>query len=119
MWNESRCPNGFVRKDYKDNSRLDNIETSPKLKAIASEEAVLYNCPFAEQDVLVVKKGLLDVKVGDTISSQQAGGIFNKVTEVANHGRTLPYDSQFPQKSDTITGGPKSTPFSLSITFKV
>ena len=85
-WDETQCPQGFVRKDYSDPDRIDNIVVSPNLKVVRSDKAVLYKCPAGDHVALVVKNGKLDVKQGDTISSTQAEGVFKKVLAILKLG---------------------------------
>ena len=59
------------------------------MKVVTSDDAILYSCPVREQEVLITKKGALKVKKGDTISSTQAEGIFNKVEDIATVGMLI------------------------------
>lgn len=88
-WNETRCPQGFVLKDYSDESRINNIVASKKLKLITGKEATLYKCPAKRGSVIVAKKDVLIGNSGDIISSTQAQGILHKVSNVAYQGKTV------------------------------
>ena len=87
-WNERRCGQGFVLKDYSDTTRIDNIVTSSKLKVINSKQEVLYKCPNGDHSVLILRKRKLYVKIGDILSSTQAEGIFHKITKAIYSSKT-------------------------------
>ena len=86
-WNERRCGQGFVLKDYSDITRINNIVTSSKLKVIKSKQEVLYKCPNGDHSVIILRKRKLFVKTGDIISSTQAEGIFHKITKAIYFGK--------------------------------
>ena len=87
-WNERRCGQGFVLKDYSDTTRIDNIVTSSKLKVINSKQEVLYKCPNGDHSVLILRNRKLYVKIGDILSSTQAEGIFHKITKAIYSSKT-------------------------------
>ena len=85
-WNENKCRKGFVRKNYGDRSRIDQIVTKSNIKIINSDDLKLYGCPVEDTFVVVAKQSKMKFRKGDVISSTQAEGIFHKIHDVANTG---------------------------------
>lgn len=91
-WNESRCPHGLTHVDYTDPNRINNILIASNVKVIDPNTTIIYRCPvlIPDQDdvtsVFVVPKGL-GIKVGDVLSSAQAGGIMHKVNDTTTIGK--------------------------------
>lgn len=86
-WNETRCPQGFVQKNYGNITRIDNIVVSKDLKVVTSEEAILYSCLTDHSTYIVLKIDSLHVRVGQIISSTQGEGILGKVTKIRYLGK--------------------------------
>ena len=91
-WNETRCPHGLVHVDYSDPNRINNTLIRSNVKAIDPNSSIIYSCPviFPGQDdvtsVFVVPRGL-GIKVGDVLSSAQAGGVMHTVNDTATIGK--------------------------------
>ncbi len=91
-WNETRCPNGLVQVDYTDPNRINNTLLRSNVKVIDPNTTIIYSCPviLPGQDdatsVFVVPRGL-EIKVGDVLSSAQAGGVMHKVNDTKTLGK--------------------------------
>ncbi|XP_078343101.1 uncharacterized protein LOC144628871 isoform X1 [Oculina patagonica] len=90
-WNETRCPHGLVQVDYKDPNRINNTLIRSNVKVIDPNTTIIYSCPVIlpgqdfETSVFVVPRGL-EIKVGDVLSSAQAGGVMHKVNVTTTTG---------------------------------
>ena len=91
-WNETRCPHGLVHVDYSDPNRINNTLIRNNVKVIDPNTTIMYSCPvlLPSQDeatsVFVAPKGL-GIKVGDVLSSAQAGGVMHKVNGTTTAGK--------------------------------
>lgn len=91
-WNETRCPHGLVQVDYADPKRIENTLLRSNVKVIDPNTTVIYNCPVhfpGREDttsIFVAPRGL-GIKVGDVLTSAQAGGLMHKVNDTATIGK--------------------------------
>ena len=77
--------------DYSDPQRIKNVQLAKNVKIVEPNETVIYACPITsdvEEDpsLIFVAPRALDVKVGDLLSSPQAGGIMHKIVNTVNDG---------------------------------
>ena len=91
-WNETRCPHGLVQVDYTDPNRINNTLIKSNVKVIDPNITIIYSCPvlLPGQDdatsVFVAPRGV-GIKVGDVLSSAQAGGVMHKVNDTTITGK--------------------------------
>ena len=91
-WNETRCPHGLVQVDYTDPNRINNTLIKSNVKVVDPNTTIIYSCPvlLPGQDdatsVFVAPRGL-GIKVGDVLSSAQAGGVMHKVNDTTTTGK--------------------------------
>jgi len=77
--------------DYTDPNRINSTLLKSNVKVIDPNTAIIYSCPvlLPGQDdatsVFVAPRDL-GIKVGDVLSSAQAGGVMHKVTDTTNTG---------------------------------
>ncbi|XP_031553781.1 uncharacterized protein LOC116290811, partial [Actinia tenebrosa] len=85
-WNETRCPNGEVKIDYSDPTRIENTQIKGNVTIISPEKVTMYRCAANDLDdnivTVFVFNANLTLKPGNVISSNQAGGVFHKVSDV-------------------------------------
>ncbi|KAI8515001.1 hypothetical protein Bbelb_075920 [Branchiostoma belcheri] len=91
VWNEQRCPSGFVRPDYSDESRILRSLVHSNVKYVDPKKVILYSCPVepilretATDTTLFVAYPKIDAFDGDIISSPQSGGVMHWVDKVEN-----------------------------------
>ncbi|XP_068732633.1 uncharacterized protein [Montipora capricornis] len=89
-WNETQCPLGLLKVDYKDTKRIENTMIRSNVKVINPDIATIYRCPTSpdmddRMSVFVAPRSL-GIKIGDVLSSPQAGGLMHKVNETTNTG---------------------------------
>ena len=77
--------------DYTDPNRINNTLFKSNVKVIDPNTAIIYSCPvlLPGQDdatsVFVAPRDL-EIKMGDVLSSAQAGGVMHKVNDTTNMG---------------------------------
>eukprot|EP00058_Branchiostoma_floridae_P027962 XP_002613453.1 hypothetical protein BRAFLDRAFT_84589 [Branchiostoma floridae] len=91
VWNEQKCPSGFVRPDYSDESRILRSLVHRNVKYVDPKKVILYSCPVepivretATDTTLFVAYPKIDAFDGDIISSPQSGGVMHWVDKVEN-----------------------------------
>lgn len=78
--------------DYTDPKRIQNTLLRSNVKVINPNSTIIYNCPVIlpgrddTTSVFVAPRGL-GIKVGDVLSSAQAGGLMHKVNLTTNTGK--------------------------------
>ncbi len=84
-WNEDKCPQGVVRPDYSNPSRVDNTVMSDKAIFVDPTDLLIYFCPVMVNNetgdttnVYIVREDR-GWKAGQILSSPQAGGILTKL----------------------------------------
>ncbi|XP_048576746.1 uncharacterized protein LOC5510655 isoform X3 [Nematostella vectensis] len=90
-WNTTRCPDGFVKVDYSNTSRINNTVLHGNVIVIDANATTLYNCPVLlpgqdEATPIIIAPRDLGVKAGQIIASKQAGGIMHKVNQTDDIG---------------------------------
>ena len=78
-----------MKKNYGDDSRINQIVPKSNVKLINSDDLKLYGCPVEDTFVIVAKQSKMKFRKDDVISSTQAEGIFHKVQDVTNTGKSL------------------------------
>ncbi|XP_019640296.1 PREDICTED: uncharacterized protein LOC109482072 [Branchiostoma belcheri] len=89
VWDQSRCPKGFVYPLYNDTTRIEKILTAHNVKYVPSDGDPLYHCRVRFSSwgaTLFIQEGELDVQLGQVLSSPQAGGVLHKVEQVVTEG---------------------------------
>ncbi|CAH1273220.1 TNC [Branchiostoma lanceolatum] len=89
VWDQSRCPKGFVYPLYNDTTRIEKVLTGHNVKYVPSDGAPLYHCQVRFSSwgaTLFIQEGELDVQLGQVLSSPQAGGVLHKVEQVVAEG---------------------------------
>ena len=92
-WDETKCPSGIVSQDYNDTTRIDRVDINDDVSLLDSENATIYKCPVTgnnqlEDHVLFITSQLVDINVGQILSSEQADGLMHRVGMVTNKGCT-------------------------------
>ncbi|XP_066292657.1 uncharacterized protein [Branchiostoma lanceolatum] len=89
VWDQSRCPKGFVYPLYNDTTRIEKVLTGHNVKYVPADGAPLYHCQVRFSSwgaTLFIQEGELDVQLGQVLSSPQAGGVLHKVEQVVVEG---------------------------------
>ena len=91
-WNETRCPHGLLQVNYKDPNRINNTLIRSNVKVIDPTTTIIYSCPVllpGQDDAtsVFVAPRSLGIKVGDVLSSAQAGGVMHKVNDTTTTGK--------------------------------
>ena len=76
-----------MKKDFGDDSRINQIVPKSNVKIINSDDLKLYGCPVEDTLVIVAKQSKMKFRKDDVISSTQAEGIFHKIQGVTNTGK--------------------------------
>ena len=83
-----------MKVDYTDPDRIENTLLRSNVKVINPNTTSIYSCPVLlpghkeSMSVFVVPRSL-DIRVGDVISSAQAGGVMHNVNMTTDTGKTL------------------------------
>ena len=95
--------------DYADPNRINNTVIKSNVKVIDPNTTIVYSCPILlpGQDeatsVFVTPRGL-GIKVGDVLSSAQAGGVMHKVNDTMTTGKVyiskIVINTLYPKVSD-------------------
>ncbi len=81
-----------MQVDYTDSNRINNTLIRSNVKVIDPNTTIIYSCPVLlpgqdfETSVFVVPRGL-GIKVGDVLSSAQAGGVMHNVNVTTTTGK--------------------------------
>ncbi|XP_078611887.1 uncharacterized protein LOC144882156 isoform X2 [Branchiostoma floridae x Branchiostoma japonicum] len=89
VWDQSRCPKGFVYPLYNDTTRIEKVLTGHNVKYVPADGDPLYHCQVRFSSwgaTLFIQEGELDVQLGQVLSSPQAGGVLHKVEQVVTEG---------------------------------
>ncbi|XP_078611889.1 uncharacterized protein LOC144882157 isoform X2 [Branchiostoma floridae x Branchiostoma japonicum] len=89
VWDQSRCPKGFVYPLYNDTTRIEMVLTGHNVKYVPADGDPLYHCQVRFSSwgaTLFIQEGELDVQLGQVLSSPQAGGVLHKVEQVVTEG---------------------------------
>ncbi|KAI8494760.1 hypothetical protein Bbelb_273650 [Branchiostoma belcheri] len=89
IWDQNRCPKGFVYPLYNDTTRIEKVLTGHNVKYVPSDGDPLYHCRVRFSSwgaTLFIQEGELDVQLGQVLSSPQAGGVLHKVEQVVTEG---------------------------------
>ncbi|XP_035694471.1 protein bark beetle-like [Branchiostoma floridae] len=89
VWDQSRCPKGFVYPLYNDTTRIEQVLTGHNVKYVPADGGPLYHCQVRFSSwgaTLFIQEGELDVQLGQVLSSPQAGGVLHKVEQVVTEG---------------------------------
>ncbi|CAH1233820.1 TNC [Branchiostoma lanceolatum] len=89
VWDQSRCPKGFVYPLYNDTTRIEKVQTGHNVTYVPLDGAPLYHCQVRFSSwgaTLFIQEGELDVQLGQVLSSPQAGGVLHKVEQVVTEG---------------------------------
>ncbi|XP_035690544.1 uncharacterized protein LOC118425664 [Branchiostoma floridae] len=89
VWNEDRCPKGFIHPLYNDTTRIEKILIGHNVKYVPSDDNILYRCPVRFSSwgaTMFVNEGNLDIRIGQVLSSPQANGVLHKVEQVTKTG---------------------------------
>ena len=83
-WDENKCPSGIVNKPYNDTSRINKIEIEENVKKLDGKDVTIYRCPVAgdgelKGHELLITNQKVDVRNGEIVVSDQAGGIMHKI----------------------------------------
>ncbi|KAI8506513.1 hypothetical protein Bbelb_159400, partial [Branchiostoma belcheri] len=85
VWNEDRCPKGFIHPLYNDTTRIEKILIAHNVKYVPSKDNILYRCPVrlsSRGANMFVNEGDLDIQFDQVLSSPQANGVLHKVERV-------------------------------------
>ncbi|XP_078610876.1 uncharacterized protein LOC144881585 [Branchiostoma floridae x Branchiostoma japonicum] len=89
VWDQNRCPKGFVYPLYNDTTRIEKVLTGHNVKYVPADGGPLYHCQVRFSSwgaTLFIQEGELDVQLGQVLSSPQAGGVLHKVEQVVTEG---------------------------------
>ena len=75
-----------MKKNYGDDSRINQIVPKSNVKLINSDDLKLYGCPVEGTFVIVAKQSKMKFRKDDVISSTQAEGVFHKIQDVTKTG---------------------------------
>ena len=78
--------------DYADSNRINNTVIKSNVKVIDPNTTIVYSCPVLlpgqdEATSVFVAPRSLGIKVGDVLSSAQAGGVMHKVNDSTTTGK--------------------------------
>ncbi|XP_035690047.1 uncharacterized protein LOC118425346 [Branchiostoma floridae] len=85
VWNEDQCPKGFIHPLYNDTTRIEKILIGHNVEYVPREGNTLYRCPVRFSSwgaTMFVNEGILDIRIGQVLSSPQASGVLHKVEQV-------------------------------------
>ena len=77
--------------DYTDPQRVKNVQLAKNVKLVEPNTTIIYACPLMpdkqeEISLVFIAPKVLNIEVGNILSSPQAGGIMHKILNVVDNG---------------------------------